>query len=194
MGRIRMSTLQEIYDYVKGVLKADRFIHTLGVVSVAKKLAIINGVSEEEAEIAALCHDIAKNLTQDEMKTLIIKNNVILSEDEKNSLQLWHGILGPYVAKKALNVDNEEILSAIRWHTTGKEKMTKLEKIIYIADMIEPSRTFEGVDEVREVTLNNLDEGVLLGLTQTINFLLLEGNTIDLNTVKARNYLLVNRM
>ena len=71
--------------------------------------------------------------------------------------------------------------------------MTKLEKIIYIADMIEPSRTFEGVEEIREVTLNNLDDGVLLGLTQTINFLLLKGETIDLNTVKARNYLLVNR-
>ncbi|HEY5523955.1 MAG TPA: bis(5'-nucleosyl)-tetraphosphatase (symmetrical) YqeK [Clostridium sp.] len=188
-----MSTLQEVYEYVKVVLNEDRFIHTLGVVSVAKKLAIINGVSEEKAEIAALCHDIAKNLTRDEMKALIIKNNVILSEDEKNTFQLWHGILGPYVAKKSLNIENEEILSAIRWHTTGKEKMTKLEKIIYIADMIEPSRTFEGVEEIREVTLNNLDEGVLLGLTKTINFLLLKGNPIDLNTVKARNYLLVNR-
>ena len=108
-----MSTLQEIYDYVKVVLKKGRFIHTLGVVSVAKKLAIINGISEEKAEIAALCHDIAKNLTQDEMKDLIIKNNVILNEDEKNSLQLWHGILGPYVAKKALDIENEEILNLL---------------------------------------------------------------------------------
>jgi len=189
-----MSTLQEIYDYVKVVLSKGRFIHTLGVVSVAKKLAIINGFSEEKAEKAALCHDIAKNLTRDEMKDLILKNNVILSEDEKNSFQLWHGILGPYVAKMALDIEDEEILSSIRWHTTGRVNMTKLEKIIYIADMIEPSRTFEGVEEIREVTLNNLDEGVLLGLTQTINFLLLKGDTIDLNTVKARNYLLVNRV
>lgn len=189
-----MSTLQEVYGYVKGVLNKNRFIHTLGVVSVAKKLAIINGVSEEKTEIAALCHDIAKNLTQDEMKSIIIDNNIILSEDEKNTLQLWHGILGPYVAKKALDIENEEILSSIRWHTTGREKMTKLEKIIYIADMIEPSRTFQGVEKIREATLNNLDDGVLLGLTQTINFLLLEGNPIDLNTVKARNYLIFNRI
>lgn len=187
-----MSTLQEIYDYMKAVLKKGRFIHTLGVVSVAKKLSIINDVSEEKAEIAALCHDIAKNLTQEEMKDLLIKNNVILNEDEKNSLQLWHGLLGPYVAKKVLDIEDEEILNAIRWHTTGRVNMTKLEKIIYIADMIEPSRTFEGVEEIREVTLKNLDAGVLLGLTQTINFLLLEGKTIDLNTVKARNYLLIN--
>jgi len=187
MGLIRMSTLQEVYDYVKVMLSKGRFIHTLGVVSVAKKLAIINSVSEETAEIAALCHDIAKNLSQEEMKSLIITNNVILSEDEKNTFQLWHGILGPLVTKKALNIENEEILGAIRWHTTGKENMTKLEKIIYIADMIEPSRTFEGVEKTREVTLNNLDEGVLLGLTQTINFLLLKGDPIDLNTIKARN-------
>ncbi|PRR82392.1 bis(5'-nucleosyl)-tetraphosphatase (symmetrical) YqeK [Clostridium vincentii] len=189
-----MSILQEAYKYVKVVLNEDRFIHTLGVVSVAKKLAIINGVSEEKAEIAALCHDIAKNTTQDEMNMLIIKNNVILSEDEKNTLQLWHGIVGPYVAKNVLNIEDEDILGAIRWHTTGKEKMTKLEKIIYISDMIEPARIFEGIKKLREVTLNDLDEGVLLGLTQTINFLLLRGDPIDLNTIKARNYLLINRV
>ena len=185
-----MINKQEAYDYIKANLKENRFIHTLGVVSTAKKLAEINNVSEEKAEIAALCHDIAKNITIEEMEKIIQENDIKLTEDEKNTKELWHSILAPVLAKEKLKIDDEEILNAIRWHTTGKENMSKLDKIIYIADMIEPSRKFEGVDEIREETIKNLDNGVLLGLTQSISFLLSKGALIDLNTIKARNYLI----
>lgn len=185
-----MSSIEEAYEYVKSHLKEKRFIHTLGVISVAKKLAAINGVSEEKAEIAALCHDIVKNMSIEDMKALIKKNNIMLTEDEEKSTQLWHSFLAPIVAKEELKIEDEEILEAMRWHTTGRENMSKLEKIIYIADMIEPSRTFDGVEEIREATLNDLDSGVLMGLNHTIKFLLDEGQIIDINTVKARNYLI----
>lgn len=185
-----MKNKQEIYDYIKANLKETRFIHTLGVVSVAKKLAEINGIDEEKAEIAALCHDIAKNIPTEELEEIIKENNIELTEDEKNTKELWHSILGPIVAREKLGIDDEEILSAIRWHTTGKENMSKLDKIIYIADMIEPSRTFEGVEEIREETIKNLEDGVLLGLTHSISFLLSKGSLIDLNSIKARNYLI----
>ena len=185
-----MKSKQDIYDYIKANLKETRFIHTLGVVSVAKKLAEINGVDEEKAEIAALCHDIAKNIPAEELEKIIEKNNIDLTEDEKNTKELWHSILAPILAKEKLEIDDEEILSAIRWHTTGKEDMSKLDKIIYIADMIEPSRKFDGVEEIRKKTLKNLDAGVLLGLTHSISFLLSKGSLIDLNSIKARNYLI----
>ncbi|MBE6051414.1 MAG: HD domain-containing protein [Clostridium sp.] len=188
-----MSILQDAYDCVKGSIKEKRFIHTLGVVSVAKKLAKINGVDEEKAELAALCHDIAKNISKEDMEKIILQNNVVLTEDEKNTFELWHAILAPVVVKQKLDIKDEEILSAIRWHTTGKEDMTKLEKIIYIADMIEPSRVFDGVEEIREETLKDLDKGVLLGLSHSIKYLLENGNLIDINTVKARNYLISNK-
>ena len=178
-----MTSLEEAYEYVKKNLKENRFIHTLGVIEEAKKLAKINGVSEEKAEMAALCHDIAKNIPKTEMLEIMKENNIILTEDEENSPSIWHSILGPRVTQKELKIEDEEILSAIRWHTTGKENMTKLEKIIYIADMIEPSRDFDGVEELRKVTLENLNKGVLMGLTQTIKFLLKKGSLIDLNTI-----------
>ena len=92
-----------------------------------------------------------------------------------------------------MGIEDEEVLNAIRWHTTGRENMSKLEKIIYIADMIEPSRSFDGVEEIREATLKALDNGVLLGLTHTMKFLLAKDSPIDINTVKARNYLIINR-
>lgn len=185
-----MLNLQREYDIVKGSLKEKRFIHTLGVVSVAKKLAKLNDVSEEKAEIAALSHDIAKNMSLEDMQKLMDKNNIILSEDEKITTELWHSILAPIVAKERLGIQDEEILSAIRWHTTGKENMSTLDKIIYIADMIEPSRNFEGLEEIRKVTLENLDNGVLLGLNHSIEYLLTKGVLIDINTVKARNYMI----
>ena len=111
-----------------------------------------------------------------------------LNSPETLVFQKGYNLYGLNFAIKDL--EDEEILSAIRWHTTGKENMTKLEKIIYIADMIEPSRDFDGVEELRKVTLENLNKGVLMGLTQTIKFLLKKGSLIDLNTIKARNSLI----
>lgn len=188
-----MSIIDNAYTYIKDNIKESRFMHTLGVVSVAKKLALLNGVSQEKAELAALCHDIVKNMNISDMEKLMQENNIILSDDEKRSPQLWHSFLAPVVSKNILNIEDEEVLSAMRWHTTGKEDMTKLEKIIYIADMIEPSRRFPGVEKIREATLKDLEEGVLMGLNHTIKFLLDQGALIDLNTLKARNYLVINK-
>ena len=188
-----MSLKEDAYKYIKENIKESRFMHTLGVVSVAKKLANINGVDEESAEIAALCHDIAKNMKKEDMERLILENNLILTQEEKRSPQLWHSFLAPIVAEKELGITDKEILNAMRWHTTGKENMSKLEKIIYIADMIEPSRVFPGVEDIREETLKDLDGGVLAGLNHTIKFLLDRGCLIDINTINARNYLIINR-
>lgn len=185
-----MISLDEAYKYIKETLTDKRYIHTLGVVSVARKLAVIYNESEEKAEIAALCHDIAKYVSEEDALRIMKENNIILSEDEKNTKELWHAILAPIISKEVLKIDDEEILSAVRWHTTGRENMTKLEKIVYIADMIEPSRVFEGVDEIRNATMEDLDKGVLLGLSQSIGFLLSKGSLIDINSIKARNYLI----
>lgn len=181
---------EKIYDYLKENLKDKRFIHTLGVVSTAKKLAQLNGEDLEKAEMAALLHDVCKNMNKEDMKNLIEKYDIKLTLSEKNTEELWHGILAPIIAKEKFNITDEYILSAIRWHTTGKEDMSVLDKIIYIADMIEPSRNYDGVEELREKVLENLDEGVLLGMNHTIKYLLIKNAMIDENTVKARNYLL----
>lgn len=188
-----MSIIENAYKYLRENLKDTRYIHTLGVVSVAKKLAALNNVSEEKAEIAALCHDIGKNLPKDEMLKIMKDNNIILSEDEKATPELWHSIISPVIAKNVLGITEEEILNAARWHTTGKENMSTLEKIIYISDMIEPSRIYEGVDQLRKITIEDLDDGVLAGINQTTTFLLSKGAPIDLNTIKARNYLILNK-
>lgn len=186
-----MLSVEEIKVYLKENLKQQRYIHTLGVADTAKKLAKLNGVSEEKAEIAGLAHDVAKNLSKEKMQEIIDENNIILSEVEKNNTELWHSIIAPIEAKKKLKIADNDILDALRWHTTGKENMSTLEKIIYIADMIEPSRNFDGLEEIRKLTFEDLDKGVFLGLTHSIKFLLTKNLLIDINTIKARNNFLL---
>ncbi|WP_160685704.1 bis(5'-nucleosyl)-tetraphosphatase (symmetrical) YqeK [Clostridium sp. C2-6-12] len=185
-----MLSIEEMNLYLKENLLEKRYIHVTGVVEMAKKLAQLNNVSEEKAEIAALAHDVAKNLAKDTMKKIIAENNIIISSVEENNSNLWHGIIAPIVAKDKLGIEDEEILDSIRWHTTGKENMSVLAKIIYIADMIEPNRNFNGVEEIRKITYENLNAGVYEGLTQSIQFLLSKNLLIDENTIKARNYFL----
>lgn len=179
---------EEIKIYIKDLLKEKRFNHVLGVAEEAKKLAYLNNVDVSKCEIAALCHDVAKNMTIVQMNEIIKENNIQLSDGEKGNSELWHAIIGPIIAKNVFEIDDEEILEAIRWHTTGKENMNKIDEIIYIADMIEPNRKFNGVEEIREATYVNLQQGVVKGLNHTIQYLLENGKCIDLNTIKARNY------
>jgi len=188
-----MVEVHEIKKYLKENLKESRYNHTLGVVETAVKLAKIYNVDIIKAEVAALCHDVAKNLSSDQLQKIIRDENIELSSDEVNTRSIWHAIVAPIIAKKEFLIEDEEILSATRWHTTGKENMTKLEKIIYLADLIEPSRDFPGVNEIREIAEKDLDLAVLEGLTHTTKYLLKKGFAIDLNTIKARNFLIYSK-
>ena len=185
-----MLSVEEIKKYLKENLKESRYDHVLGVCKTALELAELNGVSKEKAEIAALAHDVAKNLSKEEMTKIINDNNIVLSNVEKQNMNLWHSIIAPVVSKERLGITDEDILDAVRWHTTGKENMSVLTKIIYIADMIEPGRRFPGLEEIREKTFKDLDDGVYTGLTHSIEFLLSKNLLIDENTIKARNYFL----
>lgn len=187
-----MLSINEMKEYLQKNLKPSRYEHTLGVAETAKKLASLYGVDENKAEIAGLAHDVAKNLSKEEMLQIIKENNISLSLVEENNLNLWHSVIAPIVAKNKLQINDEEILESLRWHTTGKEDMSVLEKIIYIADMIEPGRRmFDGLEEIRSATFENLDKGVYVGLTHSIKYILDNDFLIDENTIRARNYLKV---
>lgn len=188
-----MYDIERIKEYIKGNLKESRFTHTLGVVETAMMLAKLNGVSEEKALVAALLHDVAKNMTINDMREIINKNKIELSFDEEQSPELWHSIVAPIISRQVFNIEDEEILSAMRWHTTGKEGMSKLDKIIYVSDMIEPNRKFPGVESIRQETFKSLDTGFIMAITHTIKYLLNMGLAIDINSIKARNYMILNR-
>lgn len=185
---------EDIKEYLKANLKVSRYNHVLGVVDTSIKLANIYGYDVYKAEIAALGHDVAKNMTNDELKNIICENNIKLSVDEENTKELWHSIVGPVVANKVFEIEDLDILNAIRWHTTGRENMSNLEKIIYLADLIEPSRIFDGVEDIRNIAYKDLDLAMLKALTHTTVYLLNKGLTVDINSIKARNYLIYNKI
>ncbi|WBW95839.1 bis(5'-nucleosyl)-tetraphosphatase (symmetrical) YqeK [Oceanirhabdus sp. W0125-5] len=184
--------INEIREYVEKTLPNKRMKHTEGVRDTALKLAIKYGCDERKVEAAALLHDVGKYLHRD------ILLDIIKFEDEnKNAIlnaepQIYHGYASAYLAEKDLGIKDNEILNAVKYHTTGKEDMTLLEKIIYIADYIEPNRCFEGVEEVREIAFKNLDESVLKAMDNTIKYIVDNNGIIDYDTILARNYFLMD--
>lgn len=183
---------EEILQYLRENLKESRYEHTLGVVKTAKALAKINGVEEEKAELAALIHDSAKNMHINSMKKMLVENFEQIDDIEEKTPQLLHGKVAAIIGKTIMGIEDEEVLSAAAYHTTGKGNMTLLEKIIYIADYIEPNRVYPGVEELRKLTFEDLDKGVIVGLNNTINYILKQGGLIHPNTIEARNYLIIN--
>ena len=117
---------------------------------------------------------------------------IILSDIMLHNRQLIHGPLGAKIAQDKYNIDDLDILNAIEFHTTGRKDMSQLEKLIYIADYIEPSRKFSGVDKVRQLAYKDLDRSILLAMDETIVFLVKNNQLISPYTIEARNQLEIN--
>ena len=129
-------------------------------------------VDVKKAEIAALLHDCAKGFGGQEQLQLCKKHGLTITEAEERNPFLLHAKLGAYLAKADYGIDDEEILDAIRWHTTGRPEMTQLDKIIYIADYIEPNRNqAPNLDEIRRLARVNLDECLYTILKATLAYL-----------------------
>lgn len=180
--------IKEIETDLSNKLSKKRFIHTLGVVNSAIYLARKYGANIEDAHLAALLHDCAKEIPLLEMRDLVA--DLPCDQDMLHSGALLHGLAGMVLANTQYGVTNPDILEAIRVHTTGKENMSKLDKIIFLADYIEPNRKFPGVNDIRLAAEQSLDAGVLCGFDMTIRHLIDSGDSIYPLTILSRNDLL----
>ena len=169
-------------------LKHRRIPHVLGTEQEAIRLAERYGADVEKARVAALLHDCTKKLDMPAQLALCGQYGIALDELEQKALKLLHSKTGAAIARDVFGVD-DEVYSAIWYHTTGHADMTTLEKIIYLADYIEPSRDFPGVDTLRKVCYEDLDKGLLLGLEMTIEEMTAMGNPVHRATVEARDWL-----
>lgn len=185
-----MWTEEEIVSYLKENLKEKRFKHSLSVRDTAVKLAEFYNEDAEKAKIAGLVHDCAKYLVYRETIEISKKYGYDIDEISLKNPELLHGVAGAYIAKNTMGIEDKQILNAIVCHTTGKINMSVLEKIIFIADYIEPLRNFPGVEEVRRKTYENLDEALIMAFNKTIKYVVENGQLLHLDTVKARNYLM----
>ena len=157
---------------VKDVMTKSRYEHTLGVEFTAASLAMRYEVDIEKAELAGLLHDCAKCIDSEDTLDECKKYNIELTDVEKRNPFLIHSKLGAVHAKKLYGVDDEDIISAIRFHTTGKPDMTMLEKIIFIADYIEPGRDkAPNLKEIRKMSFIDIDEAMFMILKDTLDYL-----------------------
>ena len=164
-----------------------RFEHVLGVEKTAVALAEKYGASPVKASIAALTHDYAKERRDEEFQLVIRRDGFDLDLLNWNNA-IWHGLVGADFVQRELEIDDEEILQAIRLHTTGAAKMSLLDKIIYVADYIEPGRTFPGVVEAREIAMIDLDAAVAYETKHTLLHLIETEAVIYPKTIETYNF------
>lgn len=182
----------EALEIVKKQLTEHRYQHTLGVMETAISLAKRYGADEKKAELAAIFHDYAKFRPKEEMKQIILAQNMPNDLLAYNS-ELWHAPVGAYLVQTEAGIHDEEILNAIRYHTSGRSDMTLLEKIVYVADYIEPGRIFPGVEDVRELAQHDLDEALIQALKNTVQFLLKKNQPIYPATIDTYNALIMKK-
>lgn len=161
-------------------VKGEKFQHSLGVEQTALKLAERFGVCRERAGLAGLLHDITKQM--DNVK--LARKYGIISLSDKT----LHGPVAACWLKEQGITEDAEVLTAIKYHTTGRADMSLLEKIIYIADYIEPARDFEGVEKVRRAAEQDIDRAMLMGIVMSLEDILQKGSLIDPDSVAAYNY------
>lgn len=181
--------IHKMQKKLKKYMDETRYLHTLGVMYTASSLAMCHGEDLERAQVAGLLHDCAKCIPNPKKLKLCQQHGIPVSEAEMDSPYLLHAKLGAYIARAKYDVHDEEILSAIRCHTTGKPAMTLLEKIIFIADYIEPMRSkAQNLTEIRRLAFWDLDRAVYITMRDTLNYLKQEKASLDNQTVVAYNY------
>lgn len=177
---------EALIEAVSAQMPDKRWKHTLGVMETSVKLAERYGGDPVRAETAAILHDVAKYWPVERMKEIIEQNGLsaeLLSYDK----QLWHAEVGAFVAEHEYGINDPEVLDAIRFHTSGREDMGLLEKIVCLADYIEPGRDFPGVEDIRKLSKVSLEEGLIAGFDSTIRLLLQKRRIVFPLTMLARN-------
>jgi len=175
-------------EIVKEQLTDHRYQHTIGVLETALQLASKYGADEKKTELAAIFHDYAKFRSKEEMKQIIIQEKMPEELLDYNS-ELWHAPVGAFLVEKEVGITDSDVIEAIRYHTSGRPEMTVLEKIIYVADYIEPGRVFPGVDEVRELANQDLDQALLQSIQNSIVFLVKQKRAVFPLTLQTYNNL-----
>lgn len=181
-------------DVIKPFLSEKRFKHCLNVAKAAEKLAVQYGADPEKAKVAGVLHDITKEWTLEHHLSFVKEFGLEITEFEFSSEKLFHAITGSAYARNILKIIDEDILNAIRYHTTGRVGMSLLEKVVFIADFISDDRDYKGVDEIRKLAYKGLDKVMMEGLAYTVKDLSKSNKPIHPNTFGAYNEIALKKV
>lgn len=187
-----MSVLTDnIIDFLKENLSEKRFTHTLGVRDCAIELAEKYGEDADKAETAALIHDCCKELPGNALLEKAAEYKLTLNDVFQSQPGLLHGPVGASFAQDKFGIDDEDILNAVRYHSTARPDMSMLEKIIYVADYIEPNRKKHSwLPAIRSLAFKNIDEAIVYGVNISVSYLIEQNKLINPLSIDARNYIL----
>lgn len=180
---------EKIYDYVKSKLKKKRFIHTQGVQYTASCLAMRYNCDLNKAELAGFLHDVAKNLDDDELIKFCEKKSIKIKKFHRASPFLLHGPVGSYIAEHELGIKDKDILNAIANHTTGRTKMSLLEKIVFIADYIEPGRDkAPNLETIRKLAFEDIDKCIVMVYENTFSYINETQGKLKIDPISLKAY------
>ena len=185
--------LDALTAWLRGVLSRERFTHSLNVASEALRLAQAWDENGDAAYLAGLLHDCCKERTRAEMLNLLEDSDIIKDPVFLQSFSVWHGFAAAIYIERELSVLNAQIIDAVRYHTTGRGGMTRLEEILYLADLISADRSYPGVEALRAKAYRSIKAAMLEGLAFSVKKLVLNGAPVLTDTLNAYNqYLLQN--
>lgn len=188
-----MEPVEQVKLRLERMLSADRLAHSYGVADEAVRLAERYGADPEKAYYAGLCHDVCKNMPPEEQLQWIKRSGIILDNAFFHEPPIWHGFAAAQYIREEMDVQEEEILQAVRYHTTGRAGMHLLEKIVFVADLTEPGRAYPDVDTVRTLADRSLEQAIGYILRYTLGKLLVNGGAICRDCWAAYNQLVLER-
>ena len=183
--------IEKLKEDLKIVLSDSRYNHSISVMNMCEALASKYNVNVKKAKLIGLMHDMAKDMTKEEKMQYVKNNNIECSLIEEKIVEILHGKIAADICKKRYQFD-EEMCTAIKYHTTGKENMTLLEKILFIADKIDETRNYEGVEELRKLAFEDLDKSILKNIDDTLIINIQKNRLILEESIKTRNNLLLS--
>lgn len=186
-------TDEKIIELIRSRLIATRFQHSLNVAESARYLAEKYGADPDKAYTAGLLHDVMKNATDEEQLAMISKTGIEMTPVERANRKLWHAMSGAAYIKYVMGIDDDEIISAVRYHTTGRAGMTPLETTVYLADYISAERNYQGADDMRRLCEVSSDEAIIYALEFGIPDLVKKGRVVHPDSVDLYNEMMIRR-
>lgn len=180
--------IKEYIEIMKPLLGKKRFTHSMNVADMCFRLANIHGEDSVKAYTAGVLHDIHKEIDADTMKNEVILSGMDVDPVELDTPKLWHGIAGAYYCKNTLKIDDEDIINAIRYHTVGRANMSRLEKIVYLGDLVSAERDYPEVEKFRAYAIDDLDNGMFQAMKWSIPSTIAKGGKIPLCSMACYNY------
>ena len=180
-------TYEQCECEVRQRLSEKRFYHSQCVEEEAVRLAVLYGADPEKARLAGLLHDILKDTPAEEQLKILQGFGIMMNDTELANQKLWHAISGAAFLEFGLGIRDRELLSAVRCHTSGRKNMTLLEKVLFVADYISADRDYPGVEELRAVARESLEEAIIEGVAFTVQELMSRREPVASASIDAYN-------